>query len=144
MIITTTGSLAILGIAADFIGNYDENIQDLESVIFGVDKANNVNFPAFPFLINHLRRQGLSSPAVKWFLARQSNKLNKLNKSNITIQSVAESSNLVYLTPTELVEELLDHAAKLGNSELVDDRQLGKDLRTFVVANVQSSLRSRL
>lgn len=141
-------SLAMLGVDTDCT----RRLQDLESVVvdarsvsnrfFGTGDAEDVDFPAFPFLINHLR-DGRSYAAIKWFLARQ---------SYIAIQSLAESASLVNLTPAELAKELLTYANDLGNSEFSNNRQLGKDLSSFANANsrfvpastIAPSLRSRL
>lgn len=148
-------SLAMLGVDTDFTRDCTRRLADLESIIidsrsssdpfFRTSGSDDVDFPAFPFLINHLRTGCKSHAAIKWFLTRQ---------SCITIQSLAESASLVNLTPAELVKELLRYANNLDVSYFDDDRQLGKDLRSFVNANsrfapasiptLAPSLRSRL
>lgn len=60
-------SLSIFSIDVDFT----LHIKDAETVIFEAAESD-VRFPTFPFLINHLRRQGAGGSAVKWFLLRQS------------------------------------------------------------------------
>lgn len=101
--------------------------KDLDEIVLGGshlpgDAVSAVDFPAVPFLLNHLRNwkdKGRNCSAIQWFFARQ---------WSIDIQPFAS----VLPEFASATTELLDWASRLDQSKVDEERQVGKDLRCFV------------
>lgn len=137
-------SLAILGTKIDCSHFW----QDLDEIVLGGphlpgDAVSAVDFPAVPFLLNHLRNWGnkeRNCSAIQWFFARQwSIDIQPFSASILPEFATADDNSRATIN---IVKELLEWVSRLDQSKVSEERQVGKDLRFFV--NFHAPLASRI